>query len=103
VRIRLWDPCAGRESCTAGGMAESRTPGDFDEFLCLPEQPLIVGGQAVNIWADFYSRIDASLDALRPFVIQEPRSRMSEWALEFIINPSDSGKKKSKETELEMD
>jgi hypothetical protein len=52
-------------------MAEQRKPGDFDEVLCLPEQPLIVGGQAVNIWADFYSRVDASLDALRPFVSKD--------------------------------
>jgi hypothetical protein len=30
-----------------------------------------VGGQAVNIWADFYSRVDARLDALRPFVSKD--------------------------------
>jgi hypothetical protein len=52
-------------------MAESRQPADFAEILTLPEQPLIVGGQAVNIWAEHYASKDAILDGFRPFISKD--------------------------------
>jgi hypothetical protein len=83
-------------------MAEPRTPGDFDEVLCLPEQPLIVGGQAVNIWADFYSAADNCLEALKPFVskdadvfgdraLAERLAAASNWRLTCYYEPRSVG------------
>jgi hypothetical protein len=37
-------------------MADRRQPADFAEILTLPEQPLIVGGQAFNIRADVHEK-----------------------------------------------
>lgn len=48
-----------------------RTPADFAEILCGPELPLIVGGQAVNLWAELYSPELAGLDHYRPFVSKD--------------------------------
>ncbi len=42
-----------------------RSPGDFAAILSADEMPLIVGGQAVNIWAEIYA---ADLPALHQFV-----------------------------------
>jgi len=35
-------------------MPESYGPAEFGEILNSPEQPLIVGGQAVNVWAEYW-------------------------------------------------
>jgi hypothetical protein len=48
-----------------------RTPADFAEILCGPELPLIVGGQAVNLWAELYAPELAGLDDYRPFVSKD--------------------------------
>jgi|HubBroStandDraft_1064217.scaffolds.fasta_scaffold174862_1 hypothetical protein len=52
-------------------MAEPRQPADFAEILTLPEHPLIVGGQAVNIWAEHFASKDAKLDGFRPFISKD--------------------------------
>lgn len=48
-----------------------RTPADFAEILCGPELPLIVGGQAVNLWAELYAPELAGLEEHRPFVSKD--------------------------------
>jgi hypothetical protein len=48
-----------------------RTPADFADILCGPELPLIVGGQAVNLWAELYSPELTHLDDYRPFVSKD--------------------------------
>jgi len=45
-----------------------RIPEDFAEILSGAELPLIVGGQAVNIWARLYGSKIPTLRAYRPFV-----------------------------------
>lgn len=52
-------------------MAEQHRPGEFAEILASPERPLIVGGQAVNIWAEHYSVHDAKLAAQSPFLSKD--------------------------------
>lgn len=47
---------------------EPRVPEDFAEILSGSELPLIVGGQAVNIWARLYGSRIPALRAYRPFV-----------------------------------
>jgi len=46
-------------------------PSDFAEILGAPELPLIVGGQAVNVWAYFYASTIPLLDEYAPFVSKD--------------------------------
>ena len=46
---------------------EQRSPGDFAPILSGEDLPLIVGGQAVNIWAELYARKLPALEAFAPF------------------------------------
>ena len=48
-----------------------RTPADFAEVLSGPELPLIVGGQAVNLWAELYVAEIPALDDFKPFVSKD--------------------------------
>jgi len=34
--------------------SDPRHPEDFSRYLAITEAPLVVGGQAVNLWALFY-------------------------------------------------
>jgi hypothetical protein len=52
-------------------MPEQYEPSEFSEILNSPERPLIVGGQAVNLWAEFFAPRNAKLRALRPFVSKD--------------------------------
>ncbi len=45
-----------------------REPEDFADFLDLPEPPLLVGGQAVNLWALHYGE---ETEGLAPFVSRD--------------------------------
>lgn len=48
-------------------MPERHTPSDFAEILAGDDPPLIVGGQAVNLWAEIYASQSAELDQYAPF------------------------------------
>lgn len=71
-----------------------RTPRDFLAILGAAELPLIVGGQAVNLWADLYAPEVPALDDFRPFVskdadiygtraLAEKLARRAGWELHF--------------------
>lgn len=46
-------------------------PGEFAAVFADPAQPTIIGGQAVNLWAEFYSARAPELAAFRPFVSKD--------------------------------
>lgn len=48
--------------------ADPRPPGDFAALLATPEPMLLVGGQAVNLWALYY---ETRTESLRPFVSRD--------------------------------
>lgn len=52
-------------------MRSEREPAEFAEILNSAERPLIVGGQAVNVWAEYYSATNTRLAAQRPFVSKD--------------------------------
>jgi len=52
-------------------MPEQHEASEFGEILNSPEQPLIVGGQAVNIWAEYFAPRNAQVAAQRPFVSKD--------------------------------
>ncbi len=52
-------------------MPERHEASEFGEILNSPEQPLIVGGQAVNIWAEYFAPQNAKIAAQRPFVSKD--------------------------------
>jgi len=52
-------------------MPELHGPSEFGEILNSPERPLIVGGQAVNIWAEYFAPRNARVNAQRPFVSKD--------------------------------
>lgn len=71
-----------------------RQPADFAEVLGGPELPLIVGGQAVNVWAHLYATAVPQLDDFVPFVskdadiygtraLAETLARRSGWEIIF--------------------
>ncbi len=52
-------------------MAKQRPPDEFGDILRSPEKPLIVGGQAVNLWAYYYSFTDEQLAKQQPFMSKD--------------------------------
>jgi hypothetical protein len=50
---------------------EQRSPDEFAPILASAEQPLVVGGQAVNIWAELYSPAVSALTELAPFTSKD--------------------------------
>jgi hypothetical protein len=48
-----------------------RAPRDFLAILGADERPLILGGQAANLWADLYAPEVPTLDQFRPFVSKD--------------------------------
>lgn len=71
-----------------------RAPRDFSAILGAAELPLIVGGQAVNLWADLYAPEVPALEEFRPFVskdadiygtraLAEQLARRAGWEMSF--------------------
>jgi hypothetical protein len=71
-----------------------RHPADFADILCGAESPLMVGGQAVNLWAEVYGEALPTLESFEPFVskdadiygtrsLAEQLARRAGWELHF--------------------
>lgn len=71
-----------------------RTPADYAEILGGEELPLIVGGQAVNLWAELYTNQSSTLAELAPFtsadadiygsrMLAETLARRNGWECRF--------------------
>jgi hypothetical protein len=76
-------------------MSESRVPADFAVILADERAPLIVGGQAINLWAEVYVGRCPALDGFVPFVsrdadifgtpqMAEELARKAGWHCRFI-------------------
>jgi len=52
-------------------MPEQYGPAEFAEILSSPERPLIVGGQAVNVWAEYFAPKNTHIARQRPFVSKD--------------------------------
>jgi hypothetical protein len=52
-------------------MPSQHQPTEFSDILNSPARPLIIGGQAVNIWAEYYAVHNPRLAAQRPFVSKD--------------------------------
>ena len=50
---------------------EQHQPSDFGEILSGPDFPLIVGGQAVNLWAEVYADACPALAEFNPFLSKD--------------------------------
>jgi hypothetical protein len=50
---------------------DQRSPDEFAPILASVEQPLVVGGQAVNIWAELYAPAVPALTELAPFTSKD--------------------------------
>ena len=46
-------------------------PETFDPVFTAPQQPTIVGGHAVNLWASYYAQRDPRLAAFQPFLSKD--------------------------------
>ncbi len=79
-------------------MSEQLRPAAFATVLTDPAQPLIVGGQAVNLWAEIYVEATPELHPFAPFVskdadihgnraLAEILHRRSGWACRFFDEP----------------
>jgi hypothetical protein len=79
-------------------MPEQHGPAEFGEILNSPERPLIIGGQAVNIWAEYFAPTNARIAAQRPFVskdadiygdraVAEKLAAASGWEIKFFHEP----------------
>ena len=75
-----------------------RTPADFAEILAGEESPLIVGGQAVNLWAEIYANQSPILEAYAPFtsadadiygtrMLAETLAKRNGWECHFTDDP----------------
>ncbi len=52
-------------------MAGQRSPSDFDEVFSSTDLPLIVGGQAVNLWAEVFETSSPGLRRFYPFLSRD--------------------------------
>lgn len=52
-------------------MSEQQPPAAFAAVLTDPTHPLIVGGQAVNLWAEIYSPSEPELGPFAPFTSKD--------------------------------
>jgi len=79
-------------------MSEQHPPAAFAAVLTDPTHPLIVGGQAVNLWAEVYSATEPELDQFAPFTskdadihgdraLAEILQRRSGWSCRFFDEP----------------
>ena len=53
-------------------MSEQHSPAAFAAVLTDPSHPLIVGGQAVNLWAEIYVSAEPELHTFEPFTSKVP-------------------------------
>lgn len=79
-------------------MSEQHRPAAFATVLADPAQPLIVGGQAVNLWAEIYVTTEPELHAFEPFTSKDADvhgnrelatilQRRSGWTCRFFDEP----------------
>jgi hypothetical protein len=79
-------------------MSELHGPAAFAAVLSDPAQPLIVGGQAVNLWAEIYVPSETELRPFEPFVskdadihgdrsLAEILHRRTGWSCQFFDEP----------------
>ncbi|MCX6955844.1 MAG: hypothetical protein NTV51_27180 [Verrucomicrobia bacterium] len=79
-------------------MSEQHPPAVFAAVLTDPAHPLIVGGQAVNLWAEIYSSTEPELGQFEPFTskdadihgdraLAEILYRRSGWCCRFFDEP----------------
>jgi hypothetical protein len=79
-------------------MSDLHGPAAFAAVLSDPAQPLIVGGQAVNLWAEIYVPSEAELRQFEPFVskdadihgdraLAEILHRRTGWSCQFFDEP----------------
>jgi hypothetical protein len=79
-------------------MSEQHRPAAFATVLADPAQPLIVGGQAVNLWAEIYAAAEPELQAFEPFTSKDADihgnrelasilQRRSGWTCRFFDEP----------------
>lgn len=79
-------------------MSEQHRPAAFATVLADPAQPLIVGGQAVNLWAEVYVAAEPELHAFEPFTSKDADihgnrelasilQRRSGWTCRFFDEP----------------
>jgi hypothetical protein len=52
-------------------MSDQHELSAFSEVLNSTERPILVGGQAVNLWAEHYSSVIPQLEPLRPFMSKD--------------------------------
>ncbi len=83
-------------------MPEHLPPAAFSAVLSDPALPLIVGGQAVNLWAELYAAAEAELHRFEPFTskdadvhgdraLAEILHRRSGWSCRFFDEPRQPG------------
>ena len=76
-------------------MSEQYAPAAFSAVLTDPSYPLIVGGQAVNLWAEIYASSEPTLQQFEPFTskdadihgdraLAEILHRRSGWTCQFF-------------------
>ncbi len=82
-------------------MSELHRPAAFAAVLTDAAQPLIVGGQAVNLWAELYSSTEGDLRSFEPFTskdadihgnreLAEVLHRRTGWTCKFFDEPRQS-------------
>lgn len=82
-------------------MSEFFPPAAFQVVLTDPARPLIVGGQAVNLWAEIYVTTEPALRAFEPFTskdadihgdreLAEVLHRRTGWDCRFFGEPRQS-------------
>jgi hypothetical protein len=102
MKTQWWEPRLKLGYCTSVNTPDPHELSAFAEVLNSAEKPILVGGQAVNLWAEHFASAIPALNSLRPYMSKyagifgdrataERLALATEWRLTLFNEPQAIG------------